>query len=921
MRLISTLIITLMLAACGSPDGSALAPDRPGSGRDVEDLKNKNGKGRAPDLIIESFEWKPATPFAGDKVTFSAVVKNAGNYPTPAGTILSVAFKDDSGKILAFADTYTDSLPAGASVTIVGNETWTAVEGAHELTALADDVDSIAERNEVNNSAQATLTVAAVPTTPVGEPDLVISDFTYSPEAPRPGDQVTFTATVKNQGTAATPDGVVLGIGYSDGQGQTVAFSDTHVDSLPAGASIELVTNKTWTAVEGSHPVVAFVDDVNRIAESDEDNNTFAKAVVVEAGVVAYADLVVNDLSWSPQSPNPGDIVTFSATVENQGDAATLSGTKLAVAFVDEQGNALSIADSHTASLAAGGTVLVTGTQAWTAVEGTHTIDAVVDVDNLIEESDESNNSRSKTLVVQSAPTAAGPDLVVTGVTHSPSSPKAGDTVTFTATVKNQGDTATPSGTVLGVGFSDSLGSTIAFSDTHTSSLAAGASVKLTSNKSWEALAGTQNITAWVDDVNRIPESDESNNTLSMSVVVAAGSTTPPSPSNAKPAYDFIHSIGLNTHFGFPSYRYFTEYGPVADALYEVGVKHIRDGGSGDFRNWYLGGPITGVWNELADNGIRMLMIGTVYWSETDLRNILASNRKIINAIEGQNEGDIFVSGDWVGRVRSWQQMMWNVVKGSAEYRHLPVLMPTTASPSNYKYMGDLSAYSDHRNVHPYPGGQRPLNSFDTHITEAQHVAGTKSIWATETGYHNAVRTSNGHLPASERATAKYLPRLFFDYFNRGVVRTYSYQLFDEFAPSSTNPEANFGIIRADFSRKPAFYSLKHTIAVLNDTSRNVPGGNLSYSISGAPGNLRSTLLQKSNGNFYLVLWQDASVWDVSRRVDLTNPDATVTVSFAESRNVSVYRPGTGAAAVASQQGTSINVAVPDEIVILEIRP
>ncbi len=52
-----------------------------------------------------------------------------------------------------------------------------------------------------------------------------------------------------------------------------------------------------------------------------------------------------------------------------------------------------------------------------------------------------------------SASAASGPDLIVTGITWSPSSPVTGNAVTFSCTVKNQGDTATPAGVVVGAQF------------------------------------------------------------------------------------------------------------------------------------------------------------------------------------------------------------------------------------------------------------------------------------------------------------------------------------------------------------------------------------------------------------------------------------------------------------------------------------
>jgi len=124
--------------------------------------------------------------------------------------------------------------------------------------------------------------------------------------------------------------------------------------------------------------------------------------------------------------------------------------------------------------------------------------------------------------------TGAGlPDLVVTSVSMTPANPKAGDHVVFTAVVTNQGTAATPVGTVVGVGFDlDGSATAAVWEDTHTASLAPGATATLTATGGtsggnyWIATSGTHNVTAWVDDVNRIPESNETNNKLTEFVAV-----------------------------------------------------------------------------------------------------------------------------------------------------------------------------------------------------------------------------------------------------------------------------------------------------------------------------------------------------------------------------------------------------------------
>ncbi len=194
-----------------------------------------------------------------------------------------------------------------------------------------------------------------------GKPDLVVSDVIWSPSAVYPGTPVTLTATVTNQGTAATPAGVKLGVAFLV-DGVEKSWSDADHSSLAAGASITLTANggpagaATWPATTGTHSVQAWVDDSKLIAESNETNNTLTRTLTVSA---AKPDLIVTAISWSPTQPVAGSAVRFKATIKNQGTAASPSGIIHGVAFFVD-GKQVSWSDTDTASLAPGASITLT---------------------------------------------------------------------------------------------------------------------------------------------------------------------------------------------------------------------------------------------------------------------------------------------------------------------------------------------------------------------------------------------------------------------------------------------------------------------------------------------------------------------------------------------------------------------------------
>jgi subtilase family serine protease len=121
------------------------------------------------------------------------------------------------------------------------------------------------------------------------------------------------------------------------------------------------------------------------------------------------------------------------------------------------------------------------------------------------------------------------PDVTITALSTTNLNPiYAGDKVVFRATVKNQGAAATPTGPGkgIGIGFSLDNGAFFCYRGADENfSLAPGASATLSANGpaggfTWTATPGAHSLLATVDDVNRFPESDESNNSFSTNITV-----------------------------------------------------------------------------------------------------------------------------------------------------------------------------------------------------------------------------------------------------------------------------------------------------------------------------------------------------------------------------------------------------------------
>src|SRR5207237_10861949 len=131
---------------------------------------------------------------------------------------------------------------------------------------------------ESPNSAQ----VSATPTN--GLPDVVVTALNWTPAgtlyAPT---NVVFRATVLNQGSASTPGGTTLGVGFLV-DGTQVSWSGGYSSALAPGSSIVLTADGGPTGINyspataGSHVITVNGADINRFPEGNEYNRSFDKA-------------------------------------------------------------------------------------------------------------------------------------------------------------------------------------------------------------------------------------------------------------------------------------------------------------------------------------------------------------------------------------------------------------------------------------------------------------------------------------------------------------------------------------------------------------------------------------------------------------------------------------------------------------------
>ncbi|NQX67633.1 discoidin domain-containing protein [Paenibacillus alba] len=256
-----------------------------GANINLDQITVNPSSAQKPDLTVSNLTWTPSGILTeGANVTFSAEITNSGTGASP-NTAHKVSFRMNGNEI-ATGSAMT-SLGLNAKTTITASTPWSSTSGTYTVAAIIDPDNTISEWNENNNSSSKSITIAPLP-----GPDLIVQSVNWSPSNPQPGNSVSFTVVVKNQGidpaNGAVAARVVVG---------STTLNGSLAGGLAAGAVGSISVSGTWTAVNGSTSVVATVDPANTIAEVKETNNTLTTTIGVSTAgpALPYAEVQAED--------------------------------------------------------------------------------------------------------------------------------------------------------------------------------------------------------------------------------------------------------------------------------------------------------------------------------------------------------------------------------------------------------------------------------------------------------------------------------------------------------------------------------------------------------------------------------------------------------------------------------------------------
>lgn len=383
----------------------------------------------------------------------------------------------------------------------------------------------------------------------------------------------------------------------------------------------------------------------------------------------------------------------------------------------------------------------------------------------------------------------------------------------------------------------------------------------------------------------------------SVAVVPAAGADVIP----PKSAPAFRDSVGVVTHIVYFDTGY-GDWNRVVSRLDELGVRHLREGVYANpaprWHDWneryYQAVELAAAHGIRFDFGLNPPGRGT---GSVDQILQLISGRlsNAAEALEAPNEMDKYVGGPrWPSVLEAYGRSLRQKAKAHRSLRGLPILGPSFGTPRGPSQVGDQRSWLDVGNIHPYTGGLSPDPRYiKAELARAGVTAPNKPVWATEAGFHNAMRAPRtDQAPVSEAAGAVYMLRTFLEHFRDGIRRTYAYELLDEQPdPRGREAEQHFGLLRHDFSRKPAYVALRNMLAVVGPEGGRPSLRPLRIDMAGRKGDVRSLVLQKADGSYVVALWRLASVWDRDRRHALHVAPRSLALRIPGARRVRVADP------------------------------
>jgi hypothetical protein len=406
-----------------------------------------------------------------------------------------------------------------------------------------------------------------------------------------------------------------------------------------------------------------------------------------------------------------------------------------------------------------------------------------------------------------------------------------------------------------------------------------------------------------------------------LSSCVASARASAPEPARGVASADaFVGAIGVDSHFNYRDTPYVLNWPVLRDELIDSGIRHIRDGGN----------PESEYVKRLAALGAHGILHGagfTINATPETVRARLTAYAPFVDNVEPPNEYDSERDHDpaWAAHLVAFQKMLYGAVRSDPANASIRVLGPPLERQKLYADVGPLDEYEDAANLHIAtcdlnPGtdsAHRGSIPYMHSLIRASTL--TKPIWTTETGYNDDMTRP---CALADDTIAKYDPRVVAERWNSGEDRIYFYQYADM---PSDRIFGGMGLVHADGTPKPQFTAIRSLIRLLTDPGVPFKPNPLAYRLEGETHDVHTTLLEKRDGRYYVLVWLEVRSWDPLFRRPITVAPQAVTIVFPKSvrrAKVFAYAPNwTLSEQPLAIDAGAVNLSVADSMSIVELSP
>lgn len=386
----------------------------------------------------------PATVAPVSLVSVSCQVKNTGLVQAAASVLRCYLSTDNvlDNTDFLLGSANVNSLSAGGSATANLNlniPNWAA--GSYTLIFMADATRVVFEASESNNTTTRTIQISGAPAGSTLSDLSVLTATLSNNVAVAIGSTITASATVVNTGTGPAL-GSMLKVFLS-----TDNLYDANDVLLTQGNIPELLANQSATLSNLAFVVPAnatlgtayilFVADANaQITETNENNNIINQTITLISNT---PDLIIQNPT-APTTANTGSNITLGCTVNNL--SSQTAGASVLKYYLSTDNtysaNDVYLGMNNVAALNANAsaTFSLTVPIANNLVAGSYFLIYVADANNQVTEYNEANNIGTRAITINNG--TALPDLVVQSPV-APASVVAGNNITVTCVVRNQG--------------------------------------------------------------------------------------------------------------------------------------------------------------------------------------------------------------------------------------------------------------------------------------------------------------------------------------------------------------------------------------------------------------------------------------------------------------------------------------------------